>query len=330
MQRFIAPLAIIIGFLLLLNSGLLAFLRQEPSRAYFVSYNRFDRATNRWQTFRTDPVGRSPRATNDGIAGFIYDYAPDGSWALLFDYDEAKPELFYHDINTNTSRPLTDTPDWEVDAIISPEGERVAFVQGITPRILDYEAVIILDVATGETMPTTVPPEFMYSLRWSPDGTGLLYANEVQMARYDIATQQINVIDTAPVNNVISFDVSSDGRQLVIIAEESVQPLRINLYVQDLDGGFARPITASNDNKYRPRWSPDSEWIYYQGDDGATLYRIRPDGTDRQAILNFGPTEQFSTLSPPISTEFNGVMLIVVSWCIIGVSLILRFLRQGV
>ena len=62
-----------------------------------------------------------------------------------------------------------------------------------------------------------------------------------------------------------------------------------SLYLMQIDGSDPHVVLTSNADVEHLTWSPDSKWIAlsYQGADGFyTLYRVRPDGSDLQPILN--------------------------------------------
>lgn len=73
--------------------------------------------------------------------------------------------------------------------------------------------------------------------------------------------------------------LSPDGRRATFGVEGRV-------YVVDLDGGGARPITERADFVWAVSWSPTGEWITYSRKYGSTsvVSLVRPDGSDQQEI----------------------------------------------
>ena len=78
---------------------------------------------------------------------------------------------------------------------------------------------------------------------------------------------------------------SPDGAQIVYQSNEEGD---FEIYVMDLDDRDTRQLTDNTVTDRLAAWSPDGEWIVYssdvRGDDTYDLYRVRPDGSDREVI----------------------------------------------
>ena len=76
-----------------------------------------------------------------------------------------------------------------------------------------------------------------------------------------------------------TISMSPDGRQAAFATSDTV-------YVVDLAGGDARPITAEPGFAWAVSWSPTGEWLAYAKFHGRTsvISLIRPDGTDQREI----------------------------------------------
>ncbi|KAJ5710033.1 hypothetical protein N7493_009625 [Penicillium malachiteum] len=75
------------------------------------------------------------------------------------------------------------------------------------------------------------------------------------------------------------------------------------LYVADADGSNARLLLGNETTfDYHGQWSPDGEWIVFTseraGDGQSDLYRVRPNGTDLQAISTTAHVEDAGAISP--------------------------------
>ncbi|KAJ6020959.1 hypothetical protein N7540_006463 [Penicillium herquei] len=75
------------------------------------------------------------------------------------------------------------------------------------------------------------------------------------------------------------------------------------LYVADADGSNSRLLLGNETTfDYHGQWSPDGEWIVFTseraGDGQSDLYRVRPNGTDLQAISTTAHVEDAGSISP--------------------------------
>ncbi|KAH8669083.1 hypothetical protein BX600DRAFT_511125 [Xylariales sp. PMI_506] len=75
------------------------------------------------------------------------------------------------------------------------------------------------------------------------------------------------------------------------------------LYIADIDGSNAQLLLGNESTfDYHAQWSPDGEWIIFTseraGDGQSDLYRIRPNGTDLEAISDTPSVEDAGSISP--------------------------------
>jgi Tol biopolymer transport system component len=61
---------------------------------------------------------------------------------------------------------------------------------------------------------------------------------------------------------------SPDGAQLAYVGESKESVLTRDVYIIDVDGGDARPITSTSHVDYNPIWSPDGAQLVYLTVDG--------------------------------------------------------------
>jgi Tol biopolymer transport system component len=87
---------------------------------------------------------------------------------------------------------------------------------------------------------------------------------------------------------------SPDGTEIAFFRQQGsglVVGKGFDLFVVDVDGSNLRPIVTTDLDEVEPAWSPDGEWIAFvaQGVGAPGLpggiYRMRPDGSDRQLVL---------------------------------------------
>jgi hypothetical protein len=127
-------------------------------------------------------------------------------------------------------------------AVVSPDGRRIALVTGSVPiGGAPSAAIVLLDIASGTE--TTVVPErqqLIKALRWSPDGSRLLYA---ESAEYQSTNTTLHVLADATPEQALELgqkggpsftDIGwrDDGTALLLSAEGGP---RLQLYTLPLD-----------------------------------------------------------------------------------------------
>lgn len=118
--------------------------------------------------------------------------------------------------------------DTHLSAFVSPDEKRIALITGSVPiGAQQITGITLLDIASGQATPL-VPeqPQLIRSLRWSPDGTQLLYAS---VANYDTVETKLQVISTGakapagPAKESLVLDTYRD------IAWGGAQPLLLTI-----------------------------------------------------------------------------------------------------
>ena len=90
---------------------------------------------------------------------------------------------------------------------------------------------------------------------------------------------------------------SPDGNQIVFgrFPTDGAADATFDLYLMDADGNNVKQLTHMRGEHWelasRPSWSPDGEWILFEGDivegnleQGRQIYAMRPDGTKRWQV----------------------------------------------
>ena len=176
----------------------------------------------------------------------------------------------------------------------APGGQRIAMtvvVAGPEYRLL------LMDANTGET--TTLPPiaGVPGAPRWSPDGQRLvLDINRGGLSDIyvlDVAAPNPVKISTQP--SAFTPDWSPDGRTIIFTAEDEQAGLP-QLYAVEADGKNERKLTASETQKWSPRWSLDGSLISYAGLVTLPAVSILPVRTHNQAVWVANPDGGNETL----------------------------------
>jgi TolB protein len=125
----------------------------------------------------------------------------------------------------------------------------------------------------------------------TPDGSRILFfadRGQTQHAEGDLFLVNADGTNLRQINpsgtthtfvDVAPGSLSPDGRRAAFGVEGRI-------YVVDVEGGEARPITTPADFVWAVSWSPTGEWIAYSRQYGSTsvIALVRPDGTDQREI----------------------------------------------
>ena len=197
------------------------------------------------------------RISSTGIVR--YDWDTQGE-AILVPLDG---DVFYVDVETGEARRLMDTPEYETDARISPNGNFVSFIR--------EQNLYVIDLASGEETAITTEggglvswgmAEFVaqeeLSRRtgywWSPDET------HIALAR----------VDESPVENIQRMEIAADGSARVVdqrYPRAGTDNALVELFIAERETGARRPVElAETDDIYlaRVNWAADSSAAYVQ------------------------------------------------------------------
>jgi len=178
-------------------------------------------------------------------------------------------------------RNLTRSPSDEYDPAWSPDGQKIAFVDGEDVFVMNADGSNRRNLTTnGIVAPGGVS--------WSPDGRRIAVAG-IDGGLYPIGADgsggRLLLNDpgwaTAPA-------WSPDGTRLVVSANPGLRDSGARLYVLRLSGGPARRLTHSRLIESDPKWSPGGKLIAYAGTDDhhTNIYVIRSDGTSRRRLTH--------------------------------------------
>lgn len=205
-----------------------------------------------------NPDGTQQRQlTHLPYGAYVTDWSPDGR-RVLFDYGDADGNAHVATVNADGTglHSLTSGGFIQADASYTPDG-----------------AHILYDVA-----PANAPGWHISLWEMNADGTGqhLLLANPPNISDYEPRM--------SPDGRLIEF---TRIRKDMGIDDKNQQNA---VFVMHADGSDLRQLTAYGKGTAHADWSPDGRRIVYS--DGsltfptsATLYTVRPDGTDRQKLL---------------------------------------------
>ena len=173
-------------------------------------------------------------------------------------------------------RRLTETPGYDAEATLSPDGSRIVFT---STRDGDVE-LYTMNPDGGDVRRLTHTEGYDGGAFFSPDGGHIVY-------------RAWHPTDPAEVE---------DYRGL--LRDRLVRPGRMELWVMDADGGNQRQVTAHGGASFAPFFHPDGRRIIFasnlhepRGRD-FELYMIGIDGTGLERITHHGDFDSFPMFSP--------------------------------
>jgi dipeptidyl aminopeptidase/acylaminoacyl peptidase len=169
--------------------------------------------------------------------------------------DSLRTHVWVTDVDNPSPRQLTSGSFYDHALSWNPNGREIAFLSNheTEPDAVNNSDIFAVDM-NGQVRPITTTRGCEYDPQWSPDGKWIAYT----ATRRDVTT-----IDS--------------------VAEDA------HVWVIESQGGAGRELTAAQDRRARsPRWSPDSQSIFFlAGDRGRTLiYRVSLRNRETNTIFN--------------------------------------------
>ncbi len=146
-------------------------------------------------------------------------------------------------------------PSW------SPDGNRVAFIDGLTQTLTVYDFFTDLNRSLAVTSAERAV--------WLPDGTALI-VSRIDPERPDRAPTLTRVPypEGAPIDLTdgttadLSPAVSPDGTQIAFVRRAADSPVS-TIWIVPTDGGAAQPISSGTGQDHQPLWSPDGTQLAF-------------------------------------------------------------------
>lgn len=184
---------------------------------------------------------------------------------------------------------LSMNPGLEHMPAFSPDGRQLIYSRGMAGR----ERLWLRALDGGAEVALTTPGEAMdYAADWSAVGERIAFLRQdEQRCRVMIMTllqrEPRDIGECTPANGRLSL--SPDGRR-VVLSDRPEPGQRANaLFLIDVDSGVRRslPPPPAEQGDYRPRYSPDGEWIVFSRVDGrfqSSVLRRRSDGSGLETL----------------------------------------------
>jgi Tol biopolymer transport system component len=160
-----------------------------------------------------------------------------------------------------------------------------------SPDLSDLRLVLPLQEGWLAVEPFGVSPDrsrIVFFVETGPDGD-IDHAGDHYVIGVDgTGLRRLSPADErTPFVGMPTISLSPDGRRAAFTTHETV-------YVVDLEGGDARPITTQPGFAWAASWSPNGDWITYTRFHGRTsvIALVRPDGTEHHEISAHDETDE--------------------------------------
>jgi Tol biopolymer transport system component len=202
------------------------------------------------------------------------DYSRGYVWAL-FDYD-----IFVTGADGDPAaaalRRLTDSPGYDAEGTVSPDGRRIVWTS-LRDGDLDLYS---MNLDGGDVRRLTSEVGYDGGAFYSPDGKRIVYRAHHPKSEADIA------------------------RYRDLLAQNLVEPRTLEIMIADADGSNAHAITANDAANFAPYWHPDGKRIVFASNladprgRNFDIYLIHDDGTGLEPVVADSTFDGFPVFSP--------------------------------
>lgn len=272
-------------------------ISHDGNSLYFARENEEDR--NVLSIYRVMTFGGIPVKVAEQTQGWI-SLSPDDrqiSFIRCKHEDEDFCSLVIADADGKNERKLLTRPRpfRIVDNQFSPDGKSIAFASGQSRNAASDFRLVRFDLENGTESPISPKTFFeIKSLRWLPDGDGLLLtAHEtldgpLRIWEASLATQEVRVLTNDAANYwTISLDRAADKMVATLLSNT------FHLYLAPAnDLNNAKSLAAARTFTFAPNGN-----IVFAGDDG-DIWSINRDGSEQRQLTN-NPFKDFSPRMSP-------------------------------
>lgn len=210
----------------------------------------------------------------------------------VFDDGTGEKELWSSQLVPGKLGSVYQWPRW------SPDGSKLAVVHYVQTSPTNVHGGSSLHVALQDIGPARnlIPSsDFIYSPRWSPDGTKLAVLRNPYGARLtvmnlagDVVGEVANTPTLRPDTRALSW--APDNRRIVFSVRENATQ---KLGIFDCDTGNLTTLDTGHEPTL-PAWLPGEDKIAFFGMDGGVggIYTVRPDGSEVTLGTAIGPNVQ--------------------------------------
>lgn len=198
------------------------------------------------------------------------DYSRGYVWAVYPDFD-----IFTSRDDGTNLRPLTNSPGYDAEATVSPDGKKIVFT---SMRDGDLD-IYTMNVDGTAVRRLTTTPGYDGGPFFSPDGRQIIYRAHHPQAPEELKDYQD------------------------LLKENLIRPTKLEVFVMNADGSNQRQITSNGAANFAPYFHPSGKKIIFCSNladpkkRNFDLFTIAPDGTNQERITYFGDFDGFPMFS---------------------------------
>jgi len=249
-------------------------------------------------------------------------------------------QIFVLEVATGATRMVSTGNGRTTCSYFFPDGKRILYASthesgAECPPTPDYSKGYVWKLYPGYEIYTARPDgsdlqrithhdDYDAEATLAPDGKRIIFTS-LRDGDLDLYTMRPDGGDVRRVTTTLGYDgggfYSRDGKRIVwrasrpetpedqatyraLLAEHSIRPMALELFVADADGGNARQITRNGAANFGPYFFPDGKSVIYASNVGDAkgrnfdLWRVRDDGSGLEQITFNDTFDGFPMFSP--------------------------------
>lgn len=198
------------------------------------------------------------------------DYSRGYVWAIYPDYD-----IFVARDDGSDLRPLTQTPGYDAEATVSPDGKKIVFT---SMRDGDLD-IYTMNVDGSEVRRLTSTPGYDGGPFFSPDGAQIVYRAYRPQTPAELEDYQS------------------------LLKENLIRPSRLEIFVMNADGSNQRQLTSNGAANFAPFFHPRGKKIIYCSNfadpkrRNFDLFLMNADGSNQERVTYCDDFDGFPVFS---------------------------------
>ena len=196
-------------------------------------------------------------------------WTADGSEIIFSSHQQAESRLMRIAVSGGQPRPLTWIGTRAHMPAISPQGNRLAFVQNTAAQANVWRVRVASPGGqAGAPAKLISSTRADFDPQYSPDGEKIAFASD-RSGSTQIWVSDADGSNARQLTHRFSFtgypDWSPAGKKIVFVGRTEAGK-DAEIYVMDAGGGVPKRLTTDSSLDREPHWSRDGQWIYFSSD----------------------------------------------------------------